>query len=182
MTNWRPAKADMYEDVHTRWQYAHVNTEAPEEERLKLLWRASRDSARTPVQWSDAPNAGFTEAEKPWFYVNDNYREVNVAALEQDPDSLLNFYREAIRLRKRLPCVRHGHYREYDTQCETRYVYSRQWQGQKLLVVCAFSDQPQPFAPPEGFDLKAATLALSSHKGTDPETLLPYESRVYLWE
>ena len=182
MTNWRPAKADMYEDVHTRWQYAHVNTEAPEEERLKLLWRASRDSARTPVQWSDAPNAGFTEAEKPWFYVNDNYREVNVAAQEQDPDSLLNFYREAIRLRKRLPCVRHGHYREYDAQCETRYVYSRQWQGQKLLVVCAFSDQPQPFTPPEGFDLKAATLALSSHKGTDPETLLPYESRVYLWE
>ena len=182
MTNWRPGDPDMYEDVQTRWQYAHVNTDWPAADRLKLLWDASRDSARTPVQWSAEKNAGFTTAEKPWFYVNDNYREINAAAQEADPDSLLNFYRRAIALRKALPCVRDGDYREYDADSERRYVYSRAYEGQKILVVCSFFAGEQPFAAPEGFDLSAAKLALSSHADADPDTLRPYESRVYLWE
>lgn len=182
MTNWRPADPDLYEDVQTRWQYANVNTDWPAEDRLKLLWEASRDSARTPVQWSAGPNAGFTDAEKPWFYINDNYTEVNVADQEKDPDSLLNYYRRAIALRKSLPCVRHGRYTEYDAGSETRYVYSMESGPQKLLAVCSFSGEKQPFRMPEGFDPRTARLALHSHPEPIPDELQPWESRVYLWE
>ena len=182
MTNWRPADPDLYEDVQTRWQYANVNTDWPAEDRLKLLWEASRDSARTPVQWSAGPNAGFTDAEKPWFYINDNYTEVNVADQEKDPDSLLNYYRRAIALRKSLPCVRHGRYTEYDAGSETRYVYSMESGPQKLLAVCSFSGEKQLFRMPEGFDPRTARLALHSHPEPVPDELQPWESRVYLWE
>ena len=73
-----------------------------EKKALQMAHYASRDNARTPVQWSAEKNAGFT-AGKPWFKVNPNYVEVNVADQEKDPESLLNFYREAIRLRRSLP-------------------------------------------------------------------------------
>ena len=182
MTNWRPGDPEMYEDVQTRWQYAHKNTKKSPEARLKLLWDASRDSARTPVQWSAEANAGFTTAEKPWFYVNDNYREVNVAAQEKDPDSLLHFYRKAIALRKSLPCVRNGEYAEYDALSSKRYVYSRSWKGQRLLVVCSFSEKAQAFRAPKGFDLGKAKLVLQSLPDAPADTLRPYECRVYLWD
>ena len=132
------------------------------------------------MQWTDGPNAGFTEGE-PWFYVNENYKTVNVAAQESDPDSLLNFYCAAIALRKRLPVVREGRYVEYDRRSSKRYVYSRETQRQRLLVVCSFSEAVQSFRPPRGFDLSGAKLILQSHPDAPADTLRPYESRVYLW-
>ena len=97
MLNWRPESADMYEDVQTVYNYKHSALNKSPEERLKRLWRSSRDSARTPVQWSDEENAGFTTGT-PWLPVNENYKEINVEREERDPDSLLNFYRKAIAL------------------------------------------------------------------------------------
>ena len=182
MLNWRPSSPDMYEDVQTRWQYANVNTDWPAEKRLELLWEASRDSARTPMQWTGGKNAGFTTAEEPWFYVNDNHDRINVESQEADPGSLLNFYREAVRLRKALPCVRHGSYREYEADSETLCMYSREYEGQRLLVVCSFSDRVQPFNAPEGFDPAAGKLVLSGCGDPEPGTLRPWEARVYLWE
>jgi glycosidase len=73
MTNWRPGSADMYEDVQTRWQYENWHTELPEKLRLRRLWRASRDSARTPMQWSGEKYAGFSSAP-PWFCLNPTTR------------------------------------------------------------------------------------------------------------
>ncbi len=125
MTNWRPDDPEMYEDVQTRWQYEHAALKKTPEERLKRLWRSSRDSARTPMQWSDAEHAGFSTAE-PWFSVNPNYREINVARQEKDPDSLLNFYRRAIELRKSLPVVRHGSYKELLHRSKRLYAYERE--------------------------------------------------------
>lgn len=84
MTNWRPERADMYEDVQTRYTYAHTALNKPEEVRLHRLWRSSRDSARTPVQWDSSENAGFTTG-KPWFYVNQNYKDINVAKTGSRP-------------------------------------------------------------------------------------------------
>lgn len=181
MTNWYPSDPQMYEDVQTRWQYAHAATKKSPEKRLRRLWRASRDSARTPVQWTDGRNAGFTEGE-PWFYVNENYRDINVARQEGEPASLLNFYRRAIALRQRLDAVRSGDYREYDRLSGKRYVYSRETGRQRLLVVCSFSERPQAFRTPQGFDLSKAKLALQSHIDAPQGTLRPYECRVYLWE
>lgn len=179
MTNWRPSSAELYEDVQTRNQGLKLKPE----KRLKLLWAASRDSARTPMQWNSDQNAGFTTG-KPWFYVNENYHQINVASQQDDPNSLLNFYREAIRLRKQLPAVRHGNYQEYDKRSKTRYIYSRQCDGQRLLVICSFSEKPQPFRVPKDFDLSSAELVLQNYdapSGADQLCLRPYEARVYCW-
>ncbi len=182
MTNWYPEDAEMYEDVQTRWQYANTALNKTPEQRLRRLWRSSRDSARTPVQWSDEKNAGFTTADKPWFFVNPNYPQVNVAAQEKDPNSLLNFYRKAIKLRKKLSCVRYGKYKEYNRLSERVYTYSMEDDKQKILVVCSFWKRNVPFAPPNGFDLDAAKAVLLSCEHPKRWVLSPYEARVYLWE
>ncbi len=180
MTNWRPERADMYEDVQTIWQYKNVKTRLSEKKRLEILWRGSRDSARTPVQWTAGKNAGFTEGE-PWFYVNENYKEINVEAEEKNPDSVLNFYRRAIELRKSLPVVKDGVYKEHFKRSKKLYVYSRENKKQKLLVVCSYSDQNESFEAPRGFNLVRGEMILSNYKSCAPKTLKPYETRVYLW-
>ena len=180
MVNWQPESADMYEDVQTRYQYEHSALNKTPEQRLKRLWRSSRDSARTPVQWDDSENAGFTTG-KPWFYVNQNYKEINVAQQEQDPDSILNFYKKAIALRKELKVVRHGNYRELYRYSNKLYVYTREMEGEKILVVCSFSDKPHIFPAPTGFDFNEGLLVLNNYKEVDHHLLKPYESRVYLW-
>ena len=152
MTNWRPSSASQYEDVQTRWHYENMLSRVlPDKLRLRWCHRGSRDSARTPMQWSGAPNAGFTAA-MPWLRVNDNYRAVNVAAQEKDPDSLLNFYRAAIALRKSLRCVRYGDYRDHQPLSGSLYVYSRALGGERLLIVCSFVERPVRFAAPKGFE------------------------------
>ena len=181
MLNWQPDSPDMYEDVQTRWQYENTATNKTPQQRLERLWRSSRDSARTPVQWSSEENAGFTTGT-PWFYVNSNYPDINVQQQEQDPGSILNFYRKAISLRKSLPVVRHGSYREHFPADGKIYCYSRQMPGQKLLVLCSFADKPVPLRIPNGFDLKQGKLVLSNYDRPCPKALRPYETRVYLWE
>ena len=167
--------------MQTRWQYNNVATKKSAEKRLQRLWHGSRDSARTPVQWSDEANAGFTSGT-PWFYVNENYKEVNVAQQENDENSVLNFYRKAITLRKELPCVKDGVYKEYGKNSKTVYTYSRTTADQKMLVICSFSEQPQQWKAPKGFDMNTAQLVLANYENTDTNTLKPYEARVYLWK
>lgn len=180
MTNWYPEDPELYEDVQTRWQYANTALKKSPQKRLHRLWRSSRDSARTPMQWSAEENAGFTTG-KPWFSVNPNYTEINVAAQEADPDSVLNFYREAIALRKQLPCVQDGDYQEYRKLSNRVYLYSRRNGRQRILVICSFSKRKQRLKIPGGFYLPGAQLILDTHKSSKTKILEPYESRVYLW-
>lgn len=173
MTSWYPERSDMYEDVQTRNQYPKL----PEEKRLPRLWKASRDSARTPMQWTAGENAGFTTGT-PWFYANQNYTQINVAQQESDPDSVLNFYRKAIALRKRLPVVRDGSYRDHNPLSGKLYVYTRETEKQTLLVVCSFTEKPARFRMPRGFT--PDELLLCNYPVSEERTLRPYECRVYL--
>lgn len=181
MTNWYPENSELYEDVQTRNQYQGME----ESKRLPKLWAASRDSSRTPVQWSRSKNAGFTTGE-PWFYVNPNYKEVNVAVQEKDPDSVLNFYRKAVALRKELYVVRHGTYREYQKHSSKLYVYARQTEKRKLLVICSFTEEPVKFKAPRGFDLTKGLMILGNYSENKLEngsfTTRPYETRVYSFD
>ena len=180
MTNWRPESTSMYEDVQTRNQHP----DWPVEKRLALFHRASRDSARTPVQWTDGEHAGFTTGT-PWFYVNENYKDINVEQALHDPDSILNFYKKAIALRKSLPVVRDGSYQEYYKGSDKLYVYARETKEQKLLVICSFTDKPVRFQAPYNFSLGDMKLLLTNYDGTREENSFltrPYESRVYLYE
>ena len=183
MLNWKPANPDMYEDVQTRYNYAHSALKKSPEQRLQRLWRSSRDSARTPVQWDSSENAGFTTGN-PWFYVNQNYKDINVAQQEADPDSILNFYRKAIKLRKELPVVRHGRYRELFRYNSKLYCYAREMERQRILVLCSFSGKDQILPKPTSFDFSKARLILNNYSDSEIElnVLKPYETRVYLWE
>ena len=181
MTNWYPSDPQMYEDVQTRWQYNNVATKKSPEKRLQRLWYGSRDSARTPVQWSAEKNAGFTTGT-PWFYVNENYKEINVADQEKDENSVLNFYRYAIKLRKELSSVKDGNYKEYGKLSSSFYTYSREDDKEKLLVVCSFTEKVKKWSVPAGFDLASAELLISNYDKLDGTTLKPYETRVYRWK
>lgn len=181
MTNWYPSDPKMYEDVQTRWQYFNVATKKSPEKRLQRLWHGSRDSARTPVQWSAEENAGFTTGT-PWFYINENYKEINVADQEKDENSVLNFYRYAIKLRKELSSVRYGDYKEYGKFSSSFYTYSREDDREKLLVVCSFTEKTKKWNLPSGFDIASAELMLSNYDKLDGTNLKPYETRVYRWK
>ena len=181
MTNWKPNSIDEYRDVQTIWNYHHSALNKTEEERLQRLWRSSRDNARTPVQWSGEENAGFTTGQ-PWMSVNPNYPDINVEKQDSDPDSILNFYRRAVSLRKQLSCVRWGNYKEYKKNSQKLYMYSRQDPRQKLLVVCSFWSKPVRFKPPADFYIPGARLAMCNYNTITPDTLQPYECRVYLWK
>lgn len=181
MTNWRPESPDMYEDVQTRYNYAHSNLKKSPEQRLQAIWCASRDSARTLMQWDSSENAGFTTG-KPWFYVNENYRQINVAAQEAAPNSVLNFYRKAIHLRKSLSCVRHGEYREHFPHSGKVYMYSMTGETDKILVICSFSEKQLRYRTPKGFDLNSGELVLGNYIQPIKNTLHPYECKVYLWK
>ena len=181
MTNWRPESPHMYRDVQTIYNYNHSNPKKSEEARLHAMWRSSRDSARTPVQWSAEENAGFTTGE-PWMAVNENYKQINVAQQEEDPYSVLNFYRKAVKLRKQLSCVRYGTYQEYRKHSGKLYMYSMQDDRQKILVVCSFSEKEVRFKAPKNFYLGGAELILGNYNHPIEKTLQPYECRVYLWK
>ena len=181
MTNCPLESIGEYRDVQTIWNYHHSALNKSPEKRLARLHRSSRDNSRTPVQWSGEPNAGFTTGT-PWMRVNPNYTQINAAEQETREDSVLNFYRRAIALRKRLPCVRDGDYREYRHLSGSHYIYSRDDGKQRILVVCSFRDKPTAFRAPRGFDLEKAELALANYPTPQPGSLQPYECRVYLWK
>ena len=182
MTNWKPKDASEYRDVQTIYNYEHSALKKTPQQRLERLWRCSRDNARTPVQWSDEKNAGFTTGETTWISVNPNYKVINVAQQESDPNSVLNFYRKAIDLRKKLSCVRYGTYQEYQKHSGKFYLYSMRDDRQKILVVCSFSKKNEQWKIPEGFDISSAEIILGNYKTKVAHILQPYECRVYLWK
>ena len=180
MINWYPESVDQYEDVQTVNHCPHW----PEDRRLRLYHRASRDNARTPVQWDSSANAGFTTAT-PWFYVNQNYTEINVETAEADPNSILHFYRKAIRLRKELSAVRHGKYHEYCRSSGCFFVYAMEETSQKVLVICSFSSKVRNFKTPKEYDLHKGRLILGNYGSRLNDNgfmAMPYEVRVYLFE
>ena len=180
MSNWYPSDPNMYEDVQTRWQYEHVGVKRSDKKRLERLWHGSRDSARTPVQWDDSDNAGFSTS-KPWFYVNENYKEVNVNKQENDENSILNFYRKAIKIRKELNVIKNGNYKEYNKLSSKVYMYSRENSNQKVLVICSFSEKETKLKVPSNFNLSEGELILNNYENNSL-ILKPYETRVYLWK
>ena len=151
---------------------------------LKLAQKASRDNARTCMQWSSAPNAGFTEGS-PWFVVNGNYREINVESQQNDPDSLLNFYRDVLQFRRNNPVVVYGDYVEHLPKSRELFVYERNLAGKKLLVICSYSEKPVRFDAPEGIHLDEGKQVFGNYENnfviSNGFTTRPYEMRVYLF-
>jgi oligo-1,6-glucosidase len=184
MTNISLKTIDEYRDVVAKNAYKK-REKWPEEKKMALIRRAARDSARTPMQWSADKNAGFTTGA-PWFAVNPNYPGVNVEKEEADSDSILNFYRRALKFRKENPVVLWGNYCEHKPMSKWFYTYAREYQGVKLLVICSFSEKARRFKAPAGFNLEKGALVFSNYRARNPTednafTSRPYETRVYLF-
>ena len=173
---------DMYKDVMTHNNARILSKLLPRRKVLEIIQQCTRENSRTPMQWSDRKNAGFSEAE-PWFPVNDNYHRVNVHDQEDDPKSLLNFYRTLLRFRKENPVALYGEYLEYMPEDKNFYVYERRYEGQRLLVICAFTAEQLRFDAPKHIDLDRWTLELSNYDYCfaigNGFTTRPYEMRVY---
>ncbi len=152
---------------------------------LKIANRASRDNSRTPVQWSAEKNAGFTTGENTWFKVNPNYTEINVEAAEKDENSILNYYRKLLKFRKENEICIYGDFKLHYKRSRNLFVYERNYEGKRMLVINSFTDKPVNFTAPAGFDLSKGKLMLSNYEVSDAlnsfETK-PYETRVYLFD
>ncbi len=108
----------------------------------KLGWPEfkGRDGVRTPMQWDDSPNAGFSES-KPWLPVHPNYKTHNVKVQKQNPDSVYNYYKRIIRLRRNTPALLKGRYVPLNEDDANILAYIREYEGQRILVAINMSDQ-----------------------------------------
>src|SRR5690606_16745394 len=153
------------------------------EQVMESIYAKSRDNARTPFQWSDKPQAGFTTG-KPWIKVNQNYNEINANQAIEDPNSFFHYYRKLIQLRKQYPIIIYGKYQLLRPEHEQVIAYLRTYKGQKLLVITNFSKENIPFTFPEDIPFYANELLISNYKidgdNFQTFTLKPYEARVYL--
>ncbi len=142
MTNPHFTSIGQYRDVESLNAYRElIDAGKPEDEVLRILERKSRDNSRTPVQWDDSPNAGFTTGE-PWIEVAANYPQVNAAAAMADPDSVFHHYRQLIELRKTDPLVTTGRYELLDRDHPAVFAYLRRGEDEALLVVNNFYADP----------------------------------------
>ena len=162
MTNIKLMSIDQYVDVSSITNYNTYHLKEDPERRLHRIHLSSRDSARTPMQWDSSENAGFSKV-KPWFYVNPNYKRVNVAKEEKDSQSILNFYRKCLRLRKSSNTLIYGHYKEHFPKDRNIYMYERYLDGESYLVICSFSRLPVKAHKPEKFAGKRGKLVLCNY-------------------
>ena len=183
MTNCPLEKLDDYPDVNTHACYALFKKFGLSDERLMKLARyAARDNARTCMQWNGGENAGFTTG-KPWFVVNKNYKEINVEDSLNDENSILNFYKKLLSLRKENPVFLYGDFVLHYKRHKKLFVYERNYEGKKLFVAINFSETDTPVATPKGVDLSASELLIANYPVADKSemsVLRPYEARVYL--
>ena len=178
MTNVRYAIED-YKDLETLDVYRERLEDGYDEAKvMQSIYAKSRDNARTPMQWDDTKNAGFS-AGTPWIRVNDNYKEINAKSQVDDPDSVFACYRKLITLRKEYPVFVDGQFHLLLEGDDNIFAYERSNGEQKLIVVCNFFDKTVSLPI---WDMCNGKELLLCNYGTveENEILRPYEARMYI--
>ncbi len=186
MTNIELKSIDEFKDMMTfnnEKTFAKLGIKG--EKFLKMANAGSRENSRTPVQWDNSEYAGFSTVE-PWFNLNPNYTEINVAQAEADENSILNYYRKLLKFRKEHEVAIYGDFKQYYENSDKIFAYERTLNGEKILVICSFSEKSVNFVSPEGYDLSKGKLVLSNYR-LNPVThnsfvTRPYEARVYYFK
>ena len=143
---------------------------------MQFIHHSSRDNARTPMQWDNTVNAGFTTGQ-PWLTVNPNYRYINVNQSLEDEHSIFHFYKKIIALRQQLPIITTGRYEVLDLEDNDVYAYKRVDSESQLLIISNFSSTEQTRHYQLG---QQAELLISNYEDDAGDLLRPYESKVYL--
>jgi oligo-1,6-glucosidase len=170
---------DEYRDIESINAYYELTGKGliKPDEMMECLKARSRDNARTPMQWNDSDNAGFTTGTA-WIKVNPNYHIINAESQINDPDSVFNYYKRLIQLRKKYDIIVYGSYEMMSERNENLYIYKRKYEGEELLVACNFSDKEQPFnMTTYGFGWPCEML-ISNYHSERKGFLRPYEAKV----
>jgi oligo-1,6-glucosidase len=182
MTNIRFDSIQDYRDVQTLNAYQHEkNVGGDLHKFMQLKAFESRDNGRTPFQWNSTTNAGFTTGT-PWIKVNPNYTTINQQAEDKDPNSILNYFRKVVKLRKEHLVLVYGKYTLLDRDNPDVYAYTRTGEGEKMLVLLNFTAH-NATANIET-NIKGATMLLSNYNmapGADKTHIMlrPYEAVIY---
>jgi len=177
MVNVAHPSIDFYDDVETLNAWKLAENEGKDMERfLKLVHKQSRDNARTPMQWDSSKNAGFTKS-KPWIPLNKNFKMINVTNQEEDPHSILQYYRKMIAFRKANKTLVYGEYKDLEPNHSKLFIYKRWDEKYMFLVAHNFSDNLEEFSTDY---IKDHTLSSSNYLSNEKQNFLqPWESRIY---
>ncbi|MDY4816310.1 alpha-glucosidase [Turicibacter bilis] len=183
MTNVQFDKVEDYQDVQsTGLYYSKLEQGMSHEDIMEIIWATARGNSRTPMQWNDGVNSGFTTGT-PWLAVNPNYQTINVEAQEEDPDSILNFYKEMIALRKSEDIFVYGTYDLVFEDHQEIYAYTRTLGEKRVLILCNLTNK-QTSINLEKITVSTDQLLLSNipveeHESIQELTLKPFEARIY---
>ncbi len=145
-----------------------------EEDALEIMRRQSRDNARTPMQWDDSENAGFTKG-RPWLRINPNYETINAKDASDRGDSVFGYYRELIRLRKESDLIVYGDFNMLYEDSDEIFAYTRSLGDEKLFVACNFTDHVVDIAIPHEY--QTGKRLIGNYPDNRPAGLLrPYEA------
>ncbi|MBS1668640.1 MAG: alpha-glucosidase [Bacteroidetes bacterium] len=178
MTNAGFEKIEDYRDMATLNEYKHQLSMGTD---MKIFMKnikfSCRDNGRTPFQWDNSTNGGFSTG-KPWLKMNPNYKTINAALQEKDPNSVLNYFRKMVQLRKDNLVLVYGKYKLLDADNADIYAYTRELNGRTFLVLLNFHGKTANVHT--GIDFSKAKLLIHNYPSAPSgETLKPYEALVY---
>ncbi len=173
MTNSEFTDAEQLKDIESLVFLEEMKKAGKEQEAWNAIQKKGRDHARTPMQWSDEIYAGFSKVE-PWLMINKNYPSINVMAAQEDPDSILNFYKKLIRLKTENMTAIYGKYEDYDNGIEGLFGYRRILNDSSILVLCNMTADRIPFNVQ-----RIKELLLGNYTVQNSEYLEAFETRVY---
>ncbi|TRX04300.1 alpha-glucosidase [Flavobacterium gawalongense] len=177
MINIRFDSIEDYTDVDTRNKYIGLKNRGGDLQAfLEGQKQTSRENGRTPFQWDTAQNAGFTTGT-PWLKVNPNYETINAEVQEKDPNSVLNYFRKLVQLRKKEPTLVYGKYTLLDNENPNVYAYTRELDGKKLLILLNFTDKNSTYNI--GISTAKSKIILDNYTGIkklENNILRPYEA------
>lgn len=180
MTNPHFKSIEQYRDVESLNHYQILQDKGmTKEQALMILDVHSRDNSRTPMQWDDSINAGFTTGT-PWIQTADNYTEINVKNSLEDKDSIFYYYQKLIQLRKNYDVIAYGDIKPLLREDKRVFAYERNYKGQKLIVICNF--YPTTYEIELPYDLSNYKCILNNYKNevkAKKIALKPYETLVY---
>lgn len=183
MTGVRFSSIEDYNDIAMKNKYKEEIAKGRDpQEVFESLLPLSRDNSRTPVQWDDSENAGFSKGN-PWIKVNPNYKEINVKKALSDPDSVFYYYKKLIALRKENPVMVYGSFNDISGNDQSIYAYTRELDDVCWLIVLNHSDQANVFSLPLDLAEKDRDLVLGNGPAGFEEgstlQLQPHEARIY---
>lgn len=180
MSNCPFESIDEFDDIQVKnaWTALSVAPNFNPRQFLQTANRIARDHARTPMQWSDAPQAGFTTGPRTWLKVNPNYVSINVAAQDTDPParrhgSVLNYYRQLLRWRKQTPAIHTGTYNDLAPAHPTIWAFERAHESGTYITVANVSGET------EQLPFQVAGNVIQGNYANQAESLQPWEVRVY---